>query len=1031
MRKDSLNSKLGRRVKIIASVLIQLAALIFLFTPLMFAQLHSLDVSQYLHTSWTAQDGYFQGIDGLMAQTADGQIWVMSINGLLRFDGVRFVKWTPPKGESLPGKPPSALLGSRNGSLWLAGHGVAELRNDGTWHRYHELDSSSLVHLAEGKDGVIWAGVGGRPRPDSCSLFRIDHGKAECYKRPELAGLDLSILYVDSTGRLWAASKIGIWKILPGPPKLIQKGTLIDAFSEDSEASLLYTSNGPIWKLSADGKSENYLKKVDGTRINGWAMLRDREGGLWIGTSGEGIVHLHEGRIDHFSSFDGLSSDFVNGILEDREGNVWVMSPDGIDKFTKPAVTRLTRKQGLSSDSVLSVLTDRHGRTWVGTENGLNELVTDHLIQPSLHFRNHPEFAFVETHTGRLLIATVDRNKAVVRSNRRMIFDESGRGWLEGYNIVFGLAEDGEGTLWVVSRELGLLHLQENGDLIKIFKAENFDDYPLSVAFDPKRDGIWFTTHQGELLFLKDDKILERYGQAEGLGYGPIRVSQVDRDGGVWVTTKVGLGHLKDGKISLLGRRNGLPCDALHWMRHDQDHNVWLYTECGLVSFSEDDLSSWIVQPSHVVTITHYLDSTEGVESNANGGWFTPLTALTKDGRILFAMRTGLGVLDPRHLNQNDLPPPVHIEEVIADGREFGTTGQASLPAKTSTIHIAYTALSFAAPRKVRFRYKLQGYDKEWSSPVSLREMTYTNLPPGDYSFRVIACNNNGIWNEQGASFDFVVLPAWYQTLWFWSLSAIAGMCLFSIVYLLRVRAVERELSLRFSERITERMRIARELHDTLLQALQGLVLSVSNFTTKVSATPEVQMEMENTLLRADQLMISGRDRIKELRGELDETRDLKVELASIAHDASPDSQPNITVGIDGAPIDLNPIAQDEILWIAKEALTNACRHSGAKWIHIQVTYERNELRMFVRDNGRGMDASAALAQRSGHFGLLGMRERAEGIGGRLRIKSTEGGGTAIGISVPGRIAYQKMSGWRGKLAFLGNRRNLKRVLHR
>jgi len=1030
MRRGSINSRLAGPAWTIARVLARMIVLCPLVTSVVFAQLHTLDVSQYLHTSWTAQDGYFRGIGGSMAQTADGQIWVLSANGLLRFDGMRFGEWAPPKGESLPGKPPAMLLGSRNGSLWLAGHGVAEFRNDGTWHSYHELDSSSLVQLAEDKDGVIWAGVGGRPTSNSCSLFRIDRGKAECYKRPEIAGLDFSRLYVDRKGRLWADSKIGIWRILPGQPMLIQKESLpVDAFTEDSDGSLLYTLDGPIWKLTGDRRPEDYLDKIDGTKINGWAMLRDREGGVWIGTSGEGVVHLHEGRVDHFSSFDGLSSDSVQGIFEDREGNVWVMSPDGIDKFTKPGVPRLTRKQGLSSDNALSVLTDSRGRTWVGTDNGLNELVADQMIQQSLQPRNRPGSALLETHTGRLLIANQDPNKTTGSNFRHMVPDKSGKVWLEGYKTVFAFAEDGGRTLWAASRELGLLHLREDGELIKSFNAEQFGDYPLSVAFDPKRDGIWFTTHQGELLFLKGDKVQERYGRTNGLGYGPIRVSQVDDDGGVWVTTKVGLAYLKDGKVSLLGRKNGLPCDALHWMRHDQDHNVWLYTECGLVSISENDLLSWIAQPSHTVTVTHFLDSTEGVENDANGGWFAPLTALTKDGRILFAMRTGLGVLDPRHLNLNVLPPPVRIEGVTADGREVGNAGRVSLPAKTSAIHISYTALSFTAPRKVQFRYKLQGYDKDWSPPEFLREATYTNLPPGDYSFRVIACNNSGVWNKQGAVFDFVVLPAWYQTLWFWSLSASGGICLLSVIFWVRLKAAERELSVRFSERVTERMRIARELHDTLLQALQGLVLSVSNFTSKVSAAPEVQLEMENALERADQLMISGRDRIKNLRGELNGARDLKTELDSIAHDASPNCHPNITVSVDGIPIYLNPIAQDEILWIAKEALANACRHSGAKWIHIQVTYERNDLRVSIRDNGKGMDVGASLARRVGHFGLVGMQERAERIGARLSIRSTEGAGTAIGLSVPGRIAYQNKSAWHRTLTFLRNHRNLRRSL--
>ena len=1002
-------------VSSIANGLQLLPMLVLLIAQPAHSQLHTLDVSQYLRTSWTAQDGYFKGIAGQMAQTADGDIWILSSNGLLHFDGARFVEWTPPAGGSLPGKPPSALLASRNGSLWLAGHGLAELRNNGTWHRYHELDSASLVNLAEDKDGVVWAAVGDRSGPDSCSLFRILHETAECYKRPELAGLDLTTLYADEAGRLWASSKIGIWKILPGPPRLIQNTPSVDAFCEDSDGSLLYTSSGPVWKLSNESRSENYLGKVEGNRINGWAMLRDRDGSLWIGTSGEGIVHLHEGRVDHFSSFDGLSSDDVNGLFQDREGNVWVMSPDGIDKFMKPAVPRMTRKQGLSSDSVTSVLIDRRGETWIGTDNGLNELANWHLVQPSAQFRNRFAAALLQTHTGRLLIAPLDGNKTIASGHGRIVHDGNYRSWLEGYRRVFALVEDRRGTLWAVSRELGLLHLDENGNLIKAFNTGHFGDYPLSVAFDPKRDGVWFTTHQGELLFLKGDKILERYGAPNGLGYGPVRVSEVDEDGGIWITTKIGLAHLKDGKISLLGRKNGLPCDALHWMRRDQDHNVWLYTECGLVSFTEDDLTSWIKQPSHTVTITHYLDNTEGVESNANGGWFTPLTALTQDGRILFAMQTGLGVLDPRHLEQNLLPPPVHIEGISADGHQIDKSRRASLPAKTSTIHITYTAFSFVAPRKVRFRYKLQGYDKDWSPPVSLRDATYTNLPPGNYSFKVIACNNDGIWNELGATLDFAVLPAWYQTLWFWITSAIFLLGMAFALYLVRIRSLERHIHLRFAERASERMRIAREMHDTLIQALQGLILSFSNYATQSSAPPEAQRNMERSIELADQLLASGRDRIRDLRGEPQEPESLLQRIDTIIESLFESLRTRVRLVVDEEQRQLKAIAEEEILQITREALTNAARHSGANAIQVRVSFERNRLRVIIEDNGLGMDATESVARRDGHFGLVGMRERAEVIGGRLTIRSALGQGTAIELSVPAGTAYKQKRRWFSK----------------
>jgi signal transduction histidine kinase/ligand-binding sensor domain-containing protein len=1008
MFEDCLASRSTRQNRSRASQLAQLILLFLLAMHPAFAQLHTLDVSQYLHTSWTAQDGYFRGIGGAMAQTTDGQIWVLSASGLLRFDGMRFVDWTPPKGESLPGKPPNQLLGSRNGSLWLAGRGLAELRKDGTWHRYHEFGGSSLVRLAEDHDGVIWAGVWGRPTSGSCSLFRIDRGKAECYKRPEIADSDFSRLYVDGEGRLWADSKIGIWRILPGPPMLIQKASLpVDVFCEDSDGSLLYTLNARIWKLSAEGKPENYLEKVDGTSIKGWAMLRDSDDDLWIGTSGVGIVHLHEGRVDHFSSFDGLSSDSVNGIFEDREGNVWVMSPDSIDKFTKPAVPRLTRKQGLSSDSVLSVLTDRRGVTWVGTDSGLNELVADQLIQPSFPTRNRHGSALYETHTGRLLVASPVLNKTIVQHPGNMVSDKSGRDWVEGYKTLFAFAEDSGRTLWAASRELGLLHLRGNGDLIKAFSAEQSGDYPISVVFDPQRDGIWFATHQGELLFLKDDKILERYGLANGLGSGPIRVSQVDNDGGVWVTTKVGLAHLKDGKVSLLGRKNGLPCDALHWMRHDQDHNVWLYTECGLVSFSENDLLSWITQPSHIVTVTHYLDSTEGVENNANGGWFTPLTALTRDGRILFAMRTGLGVLDPRHLNQNVLPPPVHIEGVTADDREIGNTGRALLAARVHSVHLAYTALSYAVPRKVRFRYKLQGYDTDWSPPVSNREVTYTNLPPGNYEFRVIACNNDGVWNNEGATLDFRIPPAWFQTIWFRTLCWGAAIMMLWCIYRLRIRQIAAAMSGRFDERLAERTRIARELHDTLLQTIQGSKLVAANALKNTHDPVRTQRALEKLSEWLGRATEEGRAALHSLRTSTTETNELAAGLRQALESCSGESSMVAEFKLNGDAREMHPIVRDEVYLIGYEAIRNAYMHSAGGRVHVELTYG-DYLSLCIRDNGSGIDPSIAVSGKAGHFGVPSMRERAARIGARLTIETTSNSGTEVKIVVPGNLAFSK-----------------------
>ena len=1013
-----------RAARTFVEVLSGLILSFLLVVPPALSQLRSLDVSQYLHTSWTAQDGYFRGIgisNNGIAQTADGYLWFLSPTGVFRFDGERFDEWKPPDGQAFPGHPPSQLLASSDGSLWIGGAGVAQLRKDGTWHRYHELDHLHRVRLAEDKNGVIWVGSES-PAANSFALYYLDHGGFRAYQLPAFRGLTLVPLFADQQGRLWAGSNKGIWQILPGPPKLVLNRNLaLPAFSEDSTGKLLYVDAGRVRALSPRETAKDYLGKLQIPNLNIRAMMRDTDGGLWIGTFGQGIVHVHEGHVDRYSSGDGLSSDVVESIFQDHEGNVWVASPESIDKFTKPAVPRLTRKQGLSGESVYSVLLDRRGTTWIGTSDGFNELVADHVIRPDGQPRNDGGLAMIETRDGHTILTTQGRGKVTAGSRGALIPGPDGGSWLAGYNNVFSLAEDNDGTLWAVSQQLGLLHLRQDGSLITAINDPKWGDYVLSLIFDRKRNGLWFTTHNGKVFFLKNGKTLEKYGSADGLPDGPVRIDSIDDDGGVWLSEAYGLAYLRNHKVSVLGVKNGMPCDGVHWMRHDQNQQAWIYTTCGLVSLSNDDLTAWTIKPSHKVSITHYLDNTEGVENDAIGGWYTPLVQMARDGRIWFAMRTGLGVLDPRHLNENMLPPPVNIERLTVDNREMEMGASVSIPAKPGSLHIAYTALSFAAPRKVRYRYKLVGYDKDWSLPVSLREASYTNLPPGDYGFRVIACNNDGVWNNVGATLNFVVLPAWYQTLWFRVIAALAVLSFLTALYLIRIRFMERQMHLRFSDRMAERMRISRELHDTLLQALQGLVLSFSNYTTQVSASPEVRKEMDRSLDRADRLMISGRDRIRYLRGEVHDINGLAIEIQSIIDDLFAEAPSKVTLSVEGSMKPLNAVIQDEILYIVKEALTNASRHSGADAIQCQISVEKSDLRISIRDNGRGAGPETLLVRREGHFGIVGMRERTKAIGGRFAISSKPGEGTVVDLYVPTRIAYNEKRSWIRNLILFGS----------
>jgi signal transduction histidine kinase/ligand-binding sensor domain-containing protein len=979
-------------------------------TPTLFSQLHTLDVSQYQHASWTAQEGFFRGGITSVAQTSDGYLWLNSTAGLLRFDGVRFVEWKPPGNDSLPPPPLKKVLGSKDGSLWIGGKGLAELTASGEFHRYHQLDGLDVFALVEDQDGAIWAG--GEARPGSAPLCRVYHRQSECYGDAKFMEGWVNALYNDKEGRLWASSGDGIWRLRPGQPKkLIDLRSQTGVFAEDASGSLLFSNGVEIKTFTADGKSKDYQARIDGKPIRAWGILKDRDGNLWIGTDGQGVVHIHEGRMDQFTTLDGLSYSVNLGIFQDHEGNVWVASGNGLDRFTKPAVPRLTRKQGLSDENVISVLTDPHGVTWIGTAGGFNELTGDHLSAPKAKLPSEIVTSLFETFGGRMLLATDTANGMV---------------WLEGSNVVplkapsgpgaFQIAEDHHGDLWVVNGE-GLLHLRQNGDLIKLFSRKDLGNRPMLVAIDPKRDGLWLTDTLGDLWLFKDGKVIERYGPADGLGDRVLRDPQVDDDGSVWVGTGNGLARVMNGRIAVLGRKNGLPCDAVLWMRHDEDHNVWLYTECGLVSFSESDLSAWIAQPSHIVTIKHYLDNTDGVVSVPYGGWYTPQTAETSDGRILFASPIGLSVLDPRNLNQNTLPPPVHIEEVTVDGREIKKAGQVSLPERPRTLHLMFTALSFVTPRKVRFRYKLEGYDKDWSDPVTVREATYTNLPPGRYQFHVIASNNDGVWNEAGASLAFSVAPAWFQTNWFRFVCIGAFLALLWGLYQLRLQQLRGQFNVRLEASVHERTRIARELHDTLLQSLHGLMFEFQAARNMFRKRPEEALQaLDGAIMGTEQAITESQDAIENLRAatvEDDLAQLIKVTGENLAAARNGENNsPTFGLIVEGQQRALNPAIRDEIYRIAREVLRNAFRHSQARRVEAEILYDEDQFRLRVRDDGKGMDALVLeKGSRPGHWGLPGVRERAQKIGAKLDVWSEAGAGTEVQLAVLAAAAYQKTVG--------------------
>jgi len=386
---------------------------------------------------------------------------------------------------------------------------------------------------------------------------------------------------------------------------------------------------------------------------------------------------------------------------------------------------------------------------------------------------------------------------------------------------------------------------------------------------------------------------------------------------------------------------------------------------------------------------------------------------------LWFVAGGGVSVVDPRHLTVNKLLPPVQIEQIVADRKihwqNFSGTAASNLrlPALSRDLQIDYTALSFVAPEKTRFKYKLEGYDGDWQDAGNRRQAFYTNLSPHKYRFRVMACNNSGVWNEAGASLDFSVAPAYYQTSWFLASCVAAFLAMFWGLYQLRLRYLKHQFDMRLEARVGERTRIARDLHDTMLQSFQGALMKFSAVTYLIPERPDVQEKLEGVCEQARQAIAEGRDTVQGLRSSTIVANDLARAISTLGEGLAADHNgqgcPEFRVQVEGKSRDLPPLVRDEVYKIAGETLRNAFRHACARRIEVEIRYEPRQFRLQVRDNGKGIDREVLSAGgRAGHHGLPGISERAKLAGGKLSVRSQLDSGTEIELTIPAALAYAK-----------------------
>ena len=982
-------------------------------------------ISQYGHTTWRLEDGLLPASTYPIAQSLDGYLWIGTQAGLVRFDGVRFVPLDPALGE-LPDAFITSLRATRDGALWIGTQrGLTRLHN-GTLTRFPKV-SWTVSATLEDRDGVLWF-TSSTSNPTGTPLCRVVAETVECFGAAD--GLQLppnscciGSLLQDTDGSLLLSTDISVVRWKHGSPSTQIynsakatagiPGVIVLATRGTAPAWVGVDATGPglgLNRLGADAFAPVAVPGLDGTALSVRALYVDSHDTLWIGTLNDGIWRLRGNEVDHFRSEQGLSGSSVYWFHEDREGNLWVSTSGGLDRFRDLPVITFSHDEGLSADEAVTLLATRNSGVWVGNPGTIDQVRDDGIrtLRQGTELPGNQVTAMLEDHAGRQWIGL---DNALYVYDGKTFTPVPG---LDGAPIgmVFSLAEDSDHDIWArVSKKLVRIRADK--------ARENVATTATKIVADPA-GGLWLGLRTGGLARYRNGAT-ELLPAVEGSDKSVLQLT-MGHDGTLYASTEAGLLMHRAGRQRLLRARDGLPCDGVTGALEQDTRALWLYTRCGLVSIAFDDLQRWWQGETATVAGTT-LDRFDGVRPGR-----APFrnTAQTADGRLWFVNTVNLQMVDPAQL-----PPvrtlPALIERVQANETGFAPAASLVFAPQTTALQVDYTALALGTPQKVAFRYRLHGLSSDWQDAGSRRQAFFTALTPGDYRFEVAARYAQGPWSETPATLAFRVLPAWYQTWWFRVALASLVLLAFWLAVAWYFGQMARRTRARMEERIGERERIARELHDTLLQGVQGLLLRVHAVSESLPpAHAATRDAIERALDRAEHMLVEGRDRVRGLRAHATGDIDLASELRNLVAETRERCAVEIALLIEGAVYPTQAAASEEIYFIASEAVANAVAHAAATRIDVTLSYSSRKLHLRVRDDGCGVPAKWREDESepgvTGHYGLQGMRERARRIGGSLLLQSSEsGGGTCIDFQIPARhVAALREGLIRRMLAALG-----------
>ena len=973
-------------------------------------------LDELYHTSWTMKDGAPAEIFAI-AQTEDGYLWLGTTTGLVRFDGIHFENYQSPFGQAFPAKNVSSLLRVPDGGLWVGfSSGEVSLLRGGRITSYGQKDGlppSTVRSLVRDRHGRIWAA-------SLTGLSLFDGSRW----RPIGADWNFSggatAALVDHAGTIWIGTpeRVAFLSEGAGRFQLAAEGLkYVTSLSEDS--------HGSIWMSQLGGGVRPVRLPFPILQVPTLKAFFDDHGTLWAPTLGMGLWRvpnpdvLNIGKAatldslaERYSHTNGLTSEFAESIFQDSEGDIWVGTNAGMDRFRQSAATAISSP----SRPYMALAPGDRGTVWVASTNYALQLVQARRLLAKMpeEFAQIPDrspSSIYRDENGTLWMAT---DLGLSRFDGRRLsqfpyphekkYDADSRG------AAITMTEDRRGGMWVSILGDGVYRFS-GGNWTSLEALGGPKGIALSAFTDP--NGTVWLAFLDQTVVQIDDRPIRVFGAQDGVQVGKVRCIQ-GRDARVWIGGDNGVAWFDGSRFRKLTPAKG----SLHNVFGivETDEGLWFSENRGIIYVPRLELVTFEKDPNHPVRF-RVLDSLDGVDAPLQKSGKNPALVRGSDGLLWFATTQGLVFVDPKRIPANTVRPPVSITSVVVNSKSYTPTPGLALPDRVRNLEIDYIGISLAIPERVRYRYKLEGCDTDWQDPGARRQAFYTNPGPGSYTFRVTAASPNGVWNESGASIAFSIAPAFYETWWFRLLCALAACGIIWMLYLLRLRLVTARLKARLGERILERERIARDLHDTLLQSFQGSLFEVQAARNLFARRPDDAMQtLDEAIHSAEAAIAEGRDAILYLRSGSAAPSDLAQLLAAAGQELSEvavsnGGSPAFRVTVEGPPRGIETVLQDEVYRIGWEILRNAFRHANAEKIEVEIRYDAKELRVRFRDDGIGIDPQVLnQGARAGHWGVPGIRERAKIAGAHLEFWSEVGVGTEVQVAVPASLAYAKSS---------------------